>query len=302
MSRESKRPLSGIKLYSPQTLKEALELVGKLRGARIIAGGTDLLVDLKQGLTEATHLVSLQKIRKLRTIERENDRIRIGAMATAHDISLDPLICRYLPALADAARSMASYQIRTMATIGGNISSAVPSADLPPSLIAAEAAVELQCLASSRKVALLSFFSGPRETICQEDEVLTFIHIPVPPPQTGISYQKFTLREANALAVASVAARLTLEDGRIQSAAVVLGAVAPTPVMASRASESLTGKNPSEELFSEAARIAKEESQPISDIRGSVWLRRELIEVLTRRAIHHALERAQSGEKEGKKE
>lgn len=284
--------LPEISFHTPQTLEEAFSLLRELEGARVLAGGTDLLVDLKQGLTEARNIVSLQKIKELKGIEKKDGRIRVGALTTPLELISDSLINQYIPALADAARSMASYQIRSMATIGGNISSAVPSADLPPSLIAAEASVELQCLDSSREEALSSFFTGPRETSCRGEELLTFIHIPLPPPSTGISYQKFALREANALAVASVAARITLEKGLMNNVVIVLGAVAPTPVLASKASEFLTGNEPSESFFREAGSIAKEESQPISDIRGSIWFRKELIDVLTWRALGEAWSRA----------
>ncbi|MBC8359030.1 MAG: xanthine dehydrogenase family protein subunit M [Candidatus Aminicenantes bacterium] len=285
--------LSEIRLHTPQTLNEALELSVKIKEACFLAGGTDLLVDIKQGLLAAKDIISLQEIKELKGIKKKNKEIRLGALVTPNDILSDSLINRYIPALADAARSMASTQIRAVATIGGNISSAVPSADLPPPLIAAEASVKLQGLESSRKVSLSEFFRGPRETACKTGELLTFILIPLLPPGTGISYLKFTLREANALAVASVASRVTLKDGKINRAAIVLGAVAPTPIMALRASEFLINREPSQSTFEKAALLAKEEGEPISDIRGSIWYRKELISVLTRRTLSEALERAQ---------
>lgn len=287
------------RFYKPQTLNEALKLLAELEQARILAGGTDLLVDMKEGLARARNLISLQEIKELKDIMEERNMIRIGAMVTAQDLICNPVINRSLPALVDAARSMASYQIRSMATIGGNISSAVPSADLPPSLIAAEARVELQCLDSSRETLLSSFFSGPRETVCGKAEVLTFIRIPLLPPQTGVSYQKFALREANSLAVASVAAQLTISNGKINKAALVLGAVAPTPIQAMKASRDLVGKEPSNSLFGRIAQIAREECQPISDIRGSIWFRKELVEVLTKRALAEASEKAQKESEKG---
>lgn len=285
--------LSEIRLHTPQTLNEALELSVKIKEARFLAGGTDLLVDIKQGLLAAKDIISLQEIKELKGIKEKSKEIRIGALVTPNDILSDSLINRYIPALTDAARSMASTQIRAVATIGGNISSAVPSADLPPPLIAAEASVKLQCSESSRKVSLSEFFRGPRKTVCQTGELLTFILIPLLPPDTGISYQKFALREASALAVASVASRVTLKDGKIGRAAIVLGAVAPTPILALKASEFLINREPSRSTFEKAALLAKEEAEPISDIRGSIWYRKELVSVLTRRALSEALERAQ---------
>jgi len=285
--------LPGIELHTPRTLDEALKLLAKLKDTRIVAGGTDLLVDLKQGLVEAETLISLQKIKELKKIEKKEQKIRLGAMVTPQEIITHPLIKKHLPALAEAARCIASTQIRSMATVGGNIASAVPSADLPPTLIAAEASVELQCTESFREVNLLEFYTGPRLTICRDEELLTSIFIPISPPNTGISFLKFSLREANALAVVSVASRITLEKNIISKAAVVLGAVAPTPLLALKASESLEGKKPSPGLFDKAADTAKEEAKPISDIRGSIWYRKELIQVLTRRSLTESLKRAQ---------
>jgi carbon-monoxide dehydrogenase medium subunit len=286
--------LSGIRINTPRTLSEAIKLLSDLKDARIMAGGTDLLVDLKQRLTDVGDVVSLQDIEELKGIAKVKNRIRIGATSTAQEILSSSLIRQYFPALSDAAQSMASIQVRTLATIGGNITSAVPSADLPPSLIAADAVVELLCTGSSREVPLADFFTGPRKTVCRTEELLVSVFVPLPSSSTGISYQKCTLREANSLAVASVASRLTLKDGKTERAAVVLGAVAPTPVLASKASAHLQGKVPSSEIFEEAAVMAKEEGKPISDIRGSAWYRKELIQILTRRSLSEAFERAQS--------
>lgn len=281
--------MSGINLHFPQDLTEALGLLQELEDARILAGGTDLLVDYKQGLIKIHHLISLQGLEELKEIANKNNNIRIGAMVTPSEIISHPLINEYIPALVEAARSMASSQIRSLATIGGNIASGVPSADFPPALMAADATVELWCSQSRRKVSLLEFFTGPRGTACREEELLTAILIAVPPPKTGINFQKFTLREANALAVASAASRLTVQSEKIDKATVVLGAVAPTPVVAKKTSEFLSGKTPSESLFKEAASIAKAEAKPISDIRGSIWYREELIESLVFRSLKEAL-------------
>lgn len=285
---------SGMRFHAPRTAEEAVRLLSDLKGARVLAGGTDLLVDLKQGLIDVKDVVSLQCIEELKGISKDKNRIRIGALSTPQEILSSSLIRQYFPALSEAAQSMASIQIRTLATIGGNISSAVPSADLPPSLIAADAAVEILCAELSREVLLSDFFTGPRKTVCRTKELLVSVFVPFPSSSTGISYKKCTPREANSLAVASVASRLTLKSGKIKKAAVVLGAVAPTPVLASKASAHLQGKAPSSEVFEEAAAMAKEEGKPISDIRGSAWYRKELIHVLTRRSLSEAFERAQS--------
>ena len=283
--------LLDIKLHKPQSVGEALDLLGDLEDARIVAGGTDLLVDIKQGLIKAKNLISLQDIQSLKGIREEDGNIFVGAAVTPKEIQTESLIDQYLPALSDAARSMAATQVRTMATIGGNIASAVPSADMPPPLIAAGASVVLEC-GTSRDIRLVDFFTGARETVCGAGEVLVSVRIPVPSPRTGSSYQKLALREANALAVVGVASQITLRGDKIEKANVVLGAVAPTPVWALKASEFLCGQIPSETLFVEAASLAIHAAKPISDIRGSAWYRKELIPVLTRRSLEVAWARA----------
>jgi len=287
--------LLDIKLHEPQSIPDALKLLRGLEESRVFAGGTDLLVEIKEGTTESKHLISLQKIKELKGITVKNSRIRIGALVTPNELAEHSLIQKNLSALSEAAQSMASFQIRSMATIGGNIVSAVPSADLPPSLIAADASVLLACSEDTREVSLLEFFRGPRLSVCREEEILTEIVIPIPKDNTGISYQKVMLRKANALAVASVAAKIKKKKKKIEEASVVLGAVAPTPLLALEASRSLLGKVPSDSLFQKAALIAQDESSPITDIRGSVWYRKQILEVLTQRALKEAQMRAQEG-------
>ena len=284
-----------VKLIEPHSLADALKWLREIEDIRILAGGTDLLVDIKEGSADVQHLLSLKSIKELNGIDRQDGRIRIGAMVTAHQLGEHALLHEYIPVLSEAARSLASFQIRSMATIGGNIVSAVPSADLPPSLIAADASVTLVCSEDTREVALLDFFRGPRLSVCRGEEILTEVLVPIPQGRTGLSYQKVMLRKSNALAVASVAAKITLEKDRIAAASIVLGAVAPTPLLALKASKSLEGQAPSGSLFLEASRIARDESSPITDIRGSIWYRRQIVEVLTQRALGEALSRAQKG-------
>ena len=289
--------LLNIKLHEPHSLADALKRLRELEDTRILAGGTDLLVELKERLSEAKHLISLKKIEELKGIKIQDGRIRIGALVTPNELAGSSIIQDYLPALSEASGSMASLQIRSMATIGGNIVSALPSADLPPSLIAADASVSLVCSEDTREVALMEFFRGPRVSVCRGEEILTEILIPIPKGNTGISYQKVMLRKANAIAVASVAAKITLNNEKIEQAAIVLGAVAPTPLLSLEASKGLQGKIPSDNLFQKAALRAKDECSPITDIRGSIWYRKQIVEVLTIRALKEALSRAQEGGK-----
>jgi carbon-monoxide dehydrogenase medium subunit len=289
-----------MKYHTPHSLSEAIRLLEELHDVRLIAGGTDVLVDIKEGIIEVENLISLQNIEELQGIsEHEGGNIRIGAVVTAREIANSAVIREKIPALAEAAASMASPQIRSMATVGGNISSAVPSADLPPTLMAAGAGIRLACAHEEREILLSDFFSGPRETVCGPGEVLTSIIIPPLPRGTGISYKKFTLREANCLAVASAVSRLSLTDGKIDSASIVLGAVAPTPMLSLQAAGLLLNQTASNELFSQAAARAKEECRPISDVRGSLWLRKELVRVLVERSLGEAHRLVKTEETQG---
>ncbi|MEW5937288.1 MAG: xanthine dehydrogenase family protein subunit M [Candidatus Thermoplasmatota archaeon] len=288
--------LPDIRLHEPRRIEEACALLRKPR-SRLLAGGTDLLVDLKQGrVTGIEHLISIRRIPGLEIIEETEDGMRIGALVTPARAASDPRVRRLYPALVDAIDSMAAAQVRNMATICGNIASAVPSSDLAPPLIAMNATARLYDGEAERSVKLVDYFQGPRKTVCGASEILTHLIIPYPRPRSGASYQKFALRGANALAVAGVAAALMLgTDGVIEDASIVLGAVAPVPAVARKTCAHLIGKTASKALFAEAAKIAREEAKPITDIRGTIEYRRELVEVLTKRALGQALERAGGG-------
>lgn len=287
-----------IELYEPTSIKEACEILNKYcDNARVLAGGTDLLVDLKQDrVTGIEHVVSLHRIPGVRDITEDKDGISIGAMVTPNMAARNGAIEKKHPALVDAVRSMAAYQIRNMATVVGNIASAVPSSDLAPFFVAVDAEAELSTGDETRRAKVREYFLGPRKTVCGRAEILTRLIIPEPPPYQGASYQKFALRGGNALAVAGVAAMLRLGgDGTLADACVVLGAVAPIPDMARRTNEFLRGKRPSDRVLAEAGRMAREEARPITDIRGTVEYRRELVEVLTKRALAEAHSRARKG-------
>jgi CO/xanthine dehydrogenase FAD-binding subunit len=285
-----------IRIHEPRTIAEACELLNEYCNvSKIMAGGTDLLVDLKQGrLTGVEHLVSLRNIAGLGFVEETGDTIRIGALVTLNQAAGDETIRKFFPVLVDTIDKMAAFPIRNIATVAGNIAGAVPSSDLAPFFIVAGGEAVLSVGESERRVKVEDYILGPRETVCGEREILTHLFIPKPPPFTGMSYQKFMLREASALAVAGVAARITLSGGptgSISESCIAMTAVAPKPLIAREACEFLDGKEPSGDLFREAARIARAASQPITDIRGSDEYRYELVEVLTSRALEEALAR-----------
>jgi carbon-monoxide dehydrogenase medium subunit len=289
--------LPDIVLHEPETIAEACGLLSEYCDrSRILAGGTDLLVDLKQGrIVGVEHLVSLKKIAGLDSIDDMGDRVRIGALVTLNQASEDVNIRKHFPALVDAIDSMAAYSVRNTATIVGNIAGAVPSSDLAPFFIATGSEAALSTGDSERSVRIADYFLGPRETVCGECEILTHLLVPKPRRPGGMSYKKFMLRGANALAVAGVAGMLVLEDGAantILESRIVLTAVAARPLIAEKASGYLTGKQPSKEVFKQAARMARQEAEPITDIRGTAEYRAQLVEVLTGRALEEALTRA----------
>jgi carbon-monoxide dehydrogenase medium subunit len=288
--------LPDFELHRPGTLDEACVLLNRLGDtARPIAGGTDILVDLKRGLTGVEHLISLRRIPELGAIIKDPDgTLRLGPMVTPNEIGDSPIVRESHLALAEAALTMAAYQIRNRATIGGNLVSAVPSADLPPTLIAMRAGVLLAGENTRREIALKDFFVGPRETVLARGEIMAQIVVPPPQPGTGAFYIKHSLRDASALAVVGVAALLVMEGKKCLDARIVLGAVAPTPLLAERAGAVLKGKKLDEKSIAEAAKTAAQEARPISDLRGTAEYRRALTHVLTERALRKALDRAAS--------
>jgi len=289
--------LEDFQFHAPGTLAEATHLLSVLEGtARVVAGGTDLLADMKQGRLGAAHVVSIAEISELRGIEDAEDALRIGPLETPNRIAASAAVKSRIAGLADAAGVMAGYQVRNLATIGGNLASAVPSGDLPPALLVAEAVVELTSHDGIRIVPLADFFLGPRKTDLGPDEILSSINVPHLPAGSGVTYEKFQLRDASALAVVGVAARLTIADGVIATARLAVGAAAPTPVLIPEVAELLEGKPPGGAAFAEAAEIAAQEVKPITDLRGSAEYRRDLVRVLSARALTRAEGRCRNEE------
>ncbi len=290
-----------VRIHEPRTIAEACGLLNEYCDvSRIMAGGTDLLVDLKQGrVTGVEHIISIRNIAGLGFVEETGEAIRIGALVTLNQAAADETIRRFFPALVDTIGRMAAFPIRNIATVVGNIAGAVPSSDLAPVFIAAGGEAVLSDGGSERQIRVEDYILGPRETACGEREILTHLLIPKLPPFTGMSYRKFMLREANALAVAGVAARLMLSDGpdgSISKSRIAMTAVGPKPQIADEACALLEGKKPSEKLFREAAAAARGECRPITDIRGSAEYRCDLVEVLTYRALEEAAARARGRE------
>lgn len=280
-------------LHRPASLAEACEMGRMLGpGARFLAGGTELLPDLKQRRDVTRHLVDLRSVPGLRDIRLDSSYLHIGCLATLSEVAESSDVHKTLPALSEAILSMAAYQIRNRGTLGGNFCGGVPSADTPPICIAAGAQVRLAGVDGERTLPAEQFFLGPRKTVLDPGELLAEVLIPVQPARSGSSYQRFALRRATALAVVGVAARVALEKGRITQARVAISAVAPVPMLAAECSGILEGQSPVEEVFERAAKAAALASRAISDLRGSAGYRRDLVRVLTLRALREAAARA----------
>jgi carbon-monoxide dehydrogenase medium subunit len=283
--------LPDFEYYIPKTLGEACEILAQSDGeARVLAGGTDLLRDMKNDVGVPKALVSLKAIQGLDQIAYVAGKgLVVGAKATHNDLAGSSLLKEHYAAIPETARVMANNQIRNRGTVGGNIVSSVPSADLPPIFIALNASVTMIGPHETRTIPLEQFFVGPRRSVLNCDEILTELIIP-DQKTTGSAYLKLGLRRSGALAVVGVAASVVANGGRIDHARIVLGAVAPTPVRAFKAEQILVGNSVTGALLEEAGRAAADECKPISDIRGSAEYRRDMVRVFTKRALCKALQ------------
>ena len=277
--------------HAPRTLAEACVLLDELgEKAIVLGGGSDLLHKMKNGHVTPEHVVSLKHMRELREIRHEDGRgVVIGALVTPHGVYTSPLLQERYLSLPMAAHEMGNPQVRNRGTVGGNICNASPLADLPPILIALKASVKVVEYAGERVVPLEDFICGPGKTLILRDEILTEVVIP-DQPATGSTYLKFGLRKSGALAVVSVAVAVTVRDGVLVDARIVMGAVAPIPLRAKEAESLLRGQAISEALLAKAADAAAAECKPITDLRGSAEYRREMIRVLTKRALRKAID------------
>ncbi|MEJ2725480.1 MAG: xanthine dehydrogenase family protein subunit M [Deltaproteobacteria bacterium] len=275
---------------SPRAVNEACGVLAQFREqAKVLAGGTDLLPQVKNGLIEPGVLVSLKGIEGLRKIEYiQGKGVVIGAGATINDLVNSHVLWKKFHSISEAASTMANNQIRNRGTIGGNIVSAVPSADLPPILIALRASVTLVGKEKTRAIALENFFVGPGRSVISFDEILTEVIIP-DQATTGSAYVKLGRRNSGALAVVGVAVSVISDGAYVKEACIVLGAVGPTPIRASKAEHLLIGKSVTEKVLEDVGRVASMECSPISDIRGSEEYRRDMVRVFTKRALRKAL-------------
>ena len=270
----------------PATLADAVAAM-QADGARALAGGTDLVPQLREGRREAAQIVDLKRIPELVSITTGADgSLVLGAAASASSIAQHATVASAYPAIAESARLIGSLQVQNRASLGGNICNAAPSADAVPALICHQASVRIAGPNGQREEPLEAFIRGPGKTTLGQGEVLVSIALPPTPPRSAAKYLRFTPRREMDIAIAGAAAWMRLgADGRIAEARIVLASVGPKPIRATSAERKLLGEPPASTLFEAAGKLAAADAQPISDTRGSADYRRTLVAVLTARAL-----------------
>jgi len=290
--------LPAFELLQPESLTEALKLLAETPEAVPIAGGTCLLVDLRERSTSPNVLLDLSRIEELRRIETVGDELIIGATVTIAGILGDPSVAVHAGALRRACETFAAPLIRNRATIGGNLAHASPAADTAPPLLLLDTAVEIQADGRKRVTPLHRFFAGPCETHLRPAHLVTAVRIPIPEHKPRWAYEKIRLRKADAISVVTAAALAVPSEDGPPEIRIALGAVAPTPVRAWDAEEALKGKELTPEAIAVVAKVAAEEARPIDDLRGSAEYRRREVEVLVRRCLSGLLS-SNGGEADG---
>lgn len=272
---------------APRTLREAIRIYSEMGpDARVMAGGTDLLVRMKHGLLRPTAVINIADIKELRAIRfNSKEGLVIGAAAKLAEVASHPSVRKRYPAVAKAAAKTANVQVRNMGTVGGNLCNAAPSADNAPTLIAMGAEVDIVGLKGERRMMLEDFFRGPRLTALEPGELLRSVRVPVPPEGSRASYQHISARGKVDISAVCVGAMAVFEGDLCRDVRIALGAVAPKPVRALETEALLRGSVWTKESVAAAGRKAAEESRPITDVRASAEYRRNMVDVLTRRAL-----------------
>jgi aerobic carbon-monoxide dehydrogenase medium subunit len=280
-------------LALPRDVDEVVRVLSE-RGpdTKLLAGGTDLLPQLKNGLLKPACVVDLSGVSRVRALHADAGGLRVGAAVSARTLERDATTRRVYTSLAESGALVGSVQVRNLATLGGNLCNAAPSADMAPPLLALDAEAVIAGPRGERRVPLTDFFTGVRRTVLAADEVLLELVLPVPGARSGGQYLRHTPRRELDIAVVGVASQLTLSDGVCAKARIALAAVAPVPLRARAAEQALEGKPVTPEAIERAAELAVGAAEPISDQRGSADYRRHLVHVLTRRTLRTALTRA----------
>lgn len=283
-----------IEYECPQTLDDAVTLFQRHGdNARALAGGTDLLVQMKAGRRLQGVVIDIKKIPEMNAIRYDPLKgLTLGAAVACYKIYGDDAVRAHYPGLIDAVEIIGGTPIQGRATVGGNLCNAAPSADAIPALIAYNAVCHIVGPRGVRHVAVEEFCTAPGKSVLAANEILVALHLPPPPPHSGAAYLRFIPRNEMDIAVVGVGVSAEVADGKFRSVRVALASVAPTPLLVSEAGAALEGKPANAESIQLAADLAKAAAKPISDMRGTAEYRRQLCEVLTRRAFETALSRA----------
>ena len=288
-----------IDFAAPSTLSEAVDLLAsKGDRARMIAGGTDILVQLRGGRRSADLIVDAKGIPELNEISYDPQRgLTLGAAVPCYRIYGNQTVASAYPGLMDAANLIGGIQIQGRASIGGNLCNAAPSGDSIPPIIVLGGVANIAGPNGTRQVAAEDFCTGPGQSVLQPGEILVSISFPAPQPHSGANYLRFIPRNEMDIAVAGVASSVVLDASgqNFVTARISLASVAPTPVFATEAAESLAGKPVSEAAIQEASEKAMAACRPINDMRGTIRQRTHLVGVLTRRTLNTAVQRARGG-------
>lgn len=291
--------MRAIDYVAPTSLSEAVSVLSANGDrARPLAGGTDILVQLRGGRRELDVLVDTKKIPELNQIELNDSGLRLGAAVPCYRIYQDQAVAAAYPGLIDAAGLIGSIQIQGRASIGGNLCNAAPSGDSIPPVITLGGEAHINGPNGWRAVAAEDFCTGPGRSVLEPGEILVGIQIPAPVANSGTAYLRFIPRNEMDIAVAGVSSSVVLDASgqTIQSARVALASVGPTPILATAAGDSLAGKAVSDDAIAEAGRLASEAATPITDMRGTIRQRHHLVDVLTRRTLNIAIRRARGEE------
>jgi carbon-monoxide dehydrogenase medium subunit len=290
--------LKWIDYARPSSVQEAVGLLDEHGDcARTIAGGTDILVQLRTGRRRPDLIVDVKGIPELMDISYDSSNgLTLGAAVPCYRLYGDAAVRDAYPGLMDAATLIGGIQIQGRASFGGNLCNAAPSADAIPALIAHGATANVSGPDGDRQVPVEDFCTGPGASVLKPNELLVSIHVPAPGKGFGARYIRFIPRNEMDIAVAGAGVSVVLDNGSIRSARVSLASVAPTPLLVNEAGEALAGKAPTDENIRVASDLARSAARPIDDMRGTIEYRKHLCEVLTRRALHTAVERAKEAE------
>ena len=291
--------MRAIEYHAPTTLSEAVSIMAEYGDrASPLAGGTDILVQLRGGRRNSDHLVDTKRVPELNGIRLDDNGLQLGAAVPCYLIYQDAAVAAAYPGLIDAAGLIGSIQIQGRASVGGNLCNAAPSGDTIPPVITLGGEAHINGPNGWRTLPAEDFCTGPGRNALTEGELLVAVQLPAPAPHSGTAYLRFIPRNEMDIAVAGVSSTVVLDESgqTIRSARIALASVGPTPIVATAAGESLAGQAVSDAAIAEAGQLASQAASPITDMRGTIRQRHHLVDVLTRRTLNIAIRRARGEE------